>query len=89
MPGSGKFGRVLGTLGLVLGRLGRVLGTLGLVLGNVEGRCTDGFSAGRVLGIEGRVLGTDGRVLGVDGRVLGRLRDEPVVGFRDPVLGRL
>jgi hypothetical protein len=80
---------VLGTLGRVLGVLGLVLGKLGLVLGNVEGRCTEGFSAGRVLGTEGRVLGTDGRVLGTEGRVLGRLKDDPVVGLRDPVLGRL
>lgn len=81
-PASGKLGRVLGTPG-------RVLGKLGLVLGKVEGRCTDGFSTGRVLGIAGRELGMDGRVLGVEGRVLGRLNEEPVVGFRDPVLGRL
>lgn len=41
---------------------------------------------GRVLGVEGRVTGEDGLVEGVEGRVLGRLREEPVVGLREPLL---
>jgi hypothetical protein len=61
----------------------------GRVLGSVEGRETEGRVVGvegRVLGVEGRVAGEEGLVVGVEGRVLGRLSDEPVVGFREPLL---
>lgn len=65
----------------------------GFVLGRVVGRCTDGLVAGSVLGrelgVEGRLLGVDGRVVGAEGRVLGRLSEEPVVGLREPLLGRV
>lgn len=65
----------------------------GFVLGRVEGRCTDGLVAGSVLGrelgVDGRLLGVEGRVVGAEGRVLGRLSEDPVVGLRDPLLGRL
>lgn len=65
----------------------------GFVLGRVVGRCTDGLVAGSVLGrelgVEGRLLGVEGRVVGAEGRVLGLLSEEPVVGLREPLLGRL
>ena len=48
-----------------------------------------GSVLGRELGLEGRLLGVEGRVVGVEGRVLGLLSEEPVVGLRELLLGRL